>query len=78
MNAVTELLKANTELRDNMEKINRFNEERDGEVFSLQMENMTLRERLELVEGILKNSKDNYDNNILSETAKNTMLKSNT
>ena len=64
---MTELLKANTELRDNMEKLNRFNEERDGEVFSLQMENMTLRERLELVEGILKNNKDNYDSSILTD-----------
>ena len=77
MNAVTELLKANTELRDNMEKLTRFNEEKEGEVFSLQMENVTLRERIELVEGILKNNRDSYED-MISENTKNNLMKSNT
>ena len=54
VNAVTELLKANTELRDMVEKLNRKIEEKDSENFQLQVENQSLRERLELVEGILK------------------------
>lgn len=41
------------------------------------MENQSLRERLELVEGILKNDKSNYDN-LVSDKIKNIMAKSNT
>lgn len=41
------------------------------------MENMTLRERLELVEGILNNNKDNYDSMEL-EKVKNNAQRSNT
>lgn len=33
VNAVTELLKANTELRDSIEKVTRANEEKDAEIF---------------------------------------------
>lgn len=39
VNAVTELLKANTELRDNMEKQNRSVEQKDAELFQLHFEN---------------------------------------
>ena len=39
MNAVTDLLKANTELRDTIEKLKSSKEEADGEVFGLQIEN---------------------------------------
>lgn len=61
VNAVTELLKANTELRDKIEKMRRAKEDVDGEVFSLNIENQTLRERLELVEGIIRNNKEDYE-----------------
>jgi hypothetical protein len=33
VNAVTELLKANTELRDNIEKLTRSHEEKDSDIF---------------------------------------------
>jgi hypothetical protein len=56
VNAVTDLLKANTKLREKIEKIQRDLEEKDAEGFQLQIENQALRERLELVEGILKNN----------------------
>lgn len=62
VNAVTDLLKANTELRDTIEKMRRQKEDSDSEVFTLNIENQTLRERLELVEGILKNNRENYEN----------------
>jgi len=56
VNAVTDLLKANTKLRDNIEKVQRELEEKDADGFQLNIENQALRERLELVEGILKNN----------------------
>ena len=56
VNAVTDLLKANTELRDQNEKINRELEDKEAENGQLQFENQQLRERLELVESILRNN----------------------
>lgn len=61
VNAVTDLLKANTSLRDNIERMQRDLDDRDADGFQLQIENQALRERLELVEGILKNNSQNYD-----------------
>jgi regulator of replication initiation timing len=54
VNAVTELLKANTELRDKMENVERDLESKEYENAELNIENQQLRERVELVEGILK------------------------
>lgn len=39
VNAVTDLLKANTELRDTIEKMRRQKEDSDSEVFTLNIEN---------------------------------------
>ena len=44
-----------------MEKMRRLREDSDAEVFNLNIENQTLRERLELVEGILKNNREDYE-----------------
>lgn len=54
VNAVTDLLRANTELRDQMEGVERDLERNEAENYQLNIENQHLRERLELVEGILK------------------------
>ena len=54
VNAVTELLKANTQLRDQIEKTERDLDQKDVENTQLNIENQQLRERVELVEGILK------------------------
>ena len=77
VNAVTDLLKANTELRDTIEKMRRQKEDADAEVFTLNIENQSLRERLELVESILKNNKDNYEQ-MVSDKVKAVVHKSNT
>eukprot|EP00347_Sterkiella_histriomuscorum_P001469 403371916 len=77
VNAVTDLLKANTELRETIEKLKNQKEEVDGENFTLQIENQSLRERLELVEGILKNNRNEYDG-LVSDQVKDNMVKSNT
>jgi regulator of replication initiation timing len=77
VNAVTDLLKANTELRDTIEKMRRQKEDSDSEVFTLNIENQTLRERLELVEGILKNNRENYEQ-LVSDDVKGILAKSNT
>lgn len=58
---MTDLLKANTELRDQNEKISREMAEKDAENVGLQLENQQLRERLELVESILKNNSQQLD-----------------
>ena len=60
-----------------MEKMRRLREDSDAEVFTLNIENQTLRERLELVEGILKNNREDYDH-MVSEKVKTIMHKSNT
>lgn len=77
VNAVTDLLKANTKLRDNIEKVQRELEEKDAEGFQLNIENQALRERLELVEGILKNNSQDYDE-LVSAQIKSIMERSNT
>jgi hypothetical protein len=77
VNAVTDLLKANTKLRDNIEKVQREIDEKDADGFQLQIENQALRERLELVEGILKNNSQDYDE-LVSAQIKNIMERSNT
>ncbi len=77
VNAVTDLLKANTELRDTIEKMRTQKENLDAEVFALNIENQTLRERLELVEGILKNNRENYEQ-LVSDDVKGVLAKSNT
>jgi hypothetical protein len=46
-------------------------------VFTLNIENQTLRERLELVEGILKNNRENYEQ-LVSDDVKGILAKSNT
>lgn len=46
-------------------------------MFTLNIENQTLRERLELVEGILKNNRENYEN-MVSDQVKGILAKSNT
>ena len=77
VNAVTDLLKANTSLRDNIERMQRDLDDKDAEGFQLQIENQALRERLELVEGILKNNSQNYDE-LVSAQIRGIMEKSNT
>lgn len=61
VNAVTELLKANTELRENVERVERDLDNKDAENTQLNMENTQLRERLELLEGILKSNSTQLD-----------------
>jgi len=53
---VTDLLRANTELRDTNEKVVRELQEKDSENVELHIENQQLREKLELVEAILRNN----------------------
>ena len=70
-------MKANTKLRDNIERVNRVLEDKDAEGFQLNIENQALRERLELVEGILKNNSQDYDE-LVSAQIKSIMERSNT
>jgi regulator of replication initiation timing len=49
-------------LRDTIEKLKASKEDQEGEVFGLQIENQTLRERLEVVETILKSNKEEFEN----------------
>ncbi len=54
VNAVTELLRANTELREQVDRADRDMDNKEAENIQLNIENQQMRERLELVEGILK------------------------
>jgi predicted nucleic acid-binding Zn-ribbon protein len=75
VNAITDLLKTNTQLRDTLEKQNRALEDKEAEVFTLELENQNVRERLELVEGILKSNKTGYDS-LLSANVRAQMAES--
>lgn len=77
VNAVTDLLKANTELRDQGEKMSRELEDKEADNVQLQFENQQLRERLELLENILKNNSNQLDNLLTSEV-KSQVIDSNT
>lgn len=77
VNAVTDLLKANTELRDTNERITRDLQEKDAENIQLQLENQQIRERLELVEQILKNNSNQLDT-MVSQPVKQQIVESNT
>jgi len=67
--------KTNTQLRDTLEKQNRALEDKEAEVFTLELENQNVRERLELVEGILKSNKTGYDS-LLSANVRAQMAES--
>ena len=74
---MTELLKANTELRENIEQVERNLDAKDGENTQLNIENQQLRERLELVEGILKANSHHLES-MLSNKVKSDIAMSNT
>ena len=77
VNAVTELLKANTDLREKNEKVGTDLDETTAENSQLHIENQWLRERVELVEGILKNNSQQFDD-LLSDPVKDKVDASNT
>lgn len=70
MNAVTDLLRANTELRDQVDKFVRDLQDKDAENAQLQLENQSLRERLEIVESILKQNSKDFDSMLTSPIKK--------
>lgn len=70
VNAVTELLKANTELRDQVDKLIRDLQDKEAENHQLQLENQSLRERLEIVESILKQNSKDFDSLLTSPIKK--------
>ena len=74
---MTELLRANTELRENVEKVERDLDNKDAENTQLNIENQQLRERLELVEGILKANSHHLES-MLSQQTKTHLAMSNT
>lgn len=59
---VTELLKANQYLRDEIETLQKGNDTKDNELYTITTENMTLRERIEILENIIKSNKAEYEN----------------
>jgi len=48
-------------LRDDIEKLNRQSESKDNEIFALTKENLTLRDKIELLENIIQANKADYD-----------------
>lgn len=70
-------MKANTQLRENLEKIERDLDAKDVENTQLNIENQQLRERVELVEGILKNNSAQLSD-MVSSDVRSEIDKSNT
>jgi len=58
---VTELLRANQLLREEVDTLARSSESKDYELYSLNSENARLRERIEILETIVKASKQDYE-----------------
>lgn len=76
MTKVTELLKANQFLRDEIDKIQKGSDTKDNEVYTITGENVNLRERIEILENIIKANKTEYENlvsaKVLSSMEKST------
>mmetsp|Transcript_19424 Transcript_19424/g.18531 ORF Transcript_19424/g.18531 Transcript_19424/m.18531 type:complete len:134 (+) Transcript_19424:1525-1926(+) len=68
---VTELLKANQILRDQMEKLQKGNDNKDNEVYSITSENINLREKIEILEQIIKSNRAEYDNLVSAKVLSN-------
>ena len=48
-------------LRDEIETLGKGHEIKDNEIYTLSSENMGLREKIELLENIIKNNREEYD-----------------
>ncbi len=72
---VTDLLRANQYLRDEIDSLNRGTETKDNELYSITQENMSLRERIEVLENIIRSNKQDYEN-LVSAKVINTMERS--
>eukprot|EP00347_Sterkiella_histriomuscorum_P017844 403347757 len=72
---VTELLQANQYLRDEIEKLSKGNESKDNEIYTITQENLGLRERIEILENIIRANKQEYEN-LVSAKVINNMEKS--
>ena len=58
---VTELLRANQFLRDEIDTLSKGNERKDNEIYTFTHENMGLRERIEVLEHIIKCNQQDYE-----------------
>lgn len=71
---MTDLLKSNQLLREELEQGAKSTETKDNEIYSLSKDNSTLREKLDVLENIIKANKSDYDNlvsaNVLSSANK--------
>lgn len=72
---VTDLLRSNQYLRDELDKLQKGTDVKDNELFTITQENLSLRERIEVLEGIIKSNKQDYEN-LVSAKVLNTMEKS--
>ena len=54
---VTDLLRANQYLRDEIDKLTKGSDVKDNELFTITQENLSLRERIEVLEGIIRSNK---------------------
>ena len=68
---VTELLRANQYLRDEIEKLQKGSDSKENEVYSITQENMNLRERIEILENIVKSNKDEYEGLVSAKVISN-------
>jgi len=72
---VTDLLRANQYLREEIDKLTKGTENKDNELYTITQENLGLRERIEVLENIIKSNKQEYEN-LVSAKVINSMEKS--
>ena len=72
---VTDLLRANQYLREEIDKLSKGTENKDNELYTITQENLGLRERIEVLENIIKSNKQEYEN-LVSAKVINSMEKS--
>jgi hypothetical protein len=72
---VTELLRSNQYLRDDIERLTKDNDKKDNEIYTITKENLGMRERIEVLENIIRANKQQYEE-LVSAKVLNVMEKS--
>jgi len=62
-------------LRDEIDKLSKGTESKDNEIYTITQENLNLREKIEIMENIIRSNRQEYEN-LVSAKVINTMEKS--
>lgn len=62
-------------MRDEIDKLSKGTESKDNEIYTITQENLNLREKIEIMENIIRSNRQEYEN-LVSAKVINTMEKS--